>query len=181
MQQSTVKKLAASALIAAGLIAQQPEPAAAAQPKPAVDAALGRALAKARTHNKRVLAVFAPAATDWAATLKKDKILSRALLYEFEVVQPTDKDADALATSLGFADAVQQKPALAVLAADGKLLAKLLPAEFMTDDGLSAQRLLEKLKPHYAPPVDAEQKLAQALAVGKQDGRSVFIRFDAPW
>ena len=58
-----------------------------AQAPPKQSPELERAIAKAKVHNKRVLAVLAPADQDFAAMLKKDRKLSRPLLYEFETVR----------------------------------------------------------------------------------------------
>jgi len=151
------------------------------EPKPAVSPALLKATAKAKVHNQRVLAILTDKDQDLAAALKKDRTLSRPLLYEFETVQLTGGAADAMAVAHKMPEALQDKPALLVLDADGKLLAKLARDSFLADGKLAGGQLLELLKPHFAAPVDAEQKLAAALAQGKQDGRAVFIRFDAPW
>jgi hypothetical protein len=151
------------------------------EPKPPSSPELQKAFAKAKVHNQRVLAILTDQSIDLAALLKKDRTLSRPLLYEFETVQLVGDAADAMAVAQKMPEALQDKPALLVLDADGKVLAKLARDSFRPEGKLASGQLLELLKPHYAPPVDAEQKLAAALATGKQDGRAVFIRFDAPW
>jgi len=80
-----------------------------------------------------------------------------------------------------FPDAMQNKPALVVLDAEGKALLQLQHDAFVTDGNLAGSTLIETLKPYYCAPVDAEQKLAAGLAEGKKTGRAVFVRFDAPW
>src|SRR5678810_1149947 len=152
--------------------AQEPK-----QPSPE----LLKATAKAKVHNKRVLAILAEKGEDFAATLKKDRTTSRPVLYEFETVQFAGEQADAMALQWKMPDALQTKPALLVLDGDGKVLARLPNEAFTTDGTFAADTLLEKLKPHYCAPADAEQKLAAGLAEGKKTGRAVFVRFDAPW
>ena len=87
----------------------------------------------------------------------------------------------AMAVQWKMHDALQTKPALAVLDAEGKVLASLVCSDFMTDGKIASENLLAKLKPHYCAPVDAEQKLAAGLEEGRKTGRAVFVRFDAPW
>ena len=151
------------------------------EPQPPSNPALQKATAKAKVHNQRVLAILTDTDHDLAASLKKDRTLSRPLLYEFETVQLTGEAAAAMAVQHEMPQALKEKPALLVLDADGKLRAKLAHDSFLPDGKLAGKQLLELLRPHFAPPVDAEQKLAAALAQGKQDGRALFIRFDAPW
>lgn len=149
------------------------------QPKPwQPPADLAKASARSAVHNKRVLAVLPAAGEDLAATLKKDKVLSRKLLYEFEAAQLTGADAAAAA---GHWQAGDARPALVVLAAGGDVLAKFAGADFMQDGAVASQALLTKLEPHFCAPVDAEQKLAAGIAQAKKTGRNVFVRFDAPW
>lgn len=151
------------------------------EPKPPTSPELQKATAKAKVHNQRVLAILTDQSTDLAAVLKKDRTLSRTLQYEFETVQLVGAMADAMAVAHKMPEALQDKPALLVFDADGKVLTKLARDSFRPEGKLAAGPLLELLKPHFAPPVDAEQKLAAALATGKLDGRALFIRFDAPW
>ena len=142
---------------------------------------LTRALAKATVHNQRVLVVLNEDGKDLAAARKKDKTLSDSLRNEFETVQLSGKEADAMAVQWKLPAALKEKPALAVLAADGKLLARLPREEFVAEGGIDVEKLLARLTPHFCESVDAEQKLAAAIAVAKKDGRAVFVRFDAPW
>ncbi len=142
---------------------------------------LTKALAKATVHNQRVLAIFAAEGRDLHAEMKKDKALSRPLLYEFETVTLQGDTAHQLAVQWKLPDVLQQRPAVAVLDQTGKLLTSMLPDQFLADGKLDGKKLLERLQPHFCPPVDAEQKLAAAIAEAKKSGRSVFVRFDAPW
>ncbi len=146
---------------------------------PKITPELQRALARATVHNTRVLCVFCDEGQDFAAVLKKDRTLSRKLLYEFQTVQVVGKafgvDLVKVAASL------KGRPALAVLDAEGEVLARLERDTFLTDGVLDGAALLGRLEPHFCPPVDAEAKLAAAIVEAKKTGRNVFVRFDAPW
>ncbi|MEO6595947.1 MAG: hypothetical protein ABIP94_14440 [Planctomycetota bacterium] len=87
-------------LLLAGVAAAQDK----APPPTASDVAAAHA--RAKVHNKRVLGVLCADGEDYAATLKKDRTLSRKLLYEFETVQFIGKQADAQAVLWQFPDAV---------------------------------------------------------------------------
>lgn len=151
-------------------------------PKPASPPPeLTKALAKATVHNQRVLVVFAADGRDLLAEIKKDKVLSRPLLYEFEAVTLQGETAHQLAVQWKFPDVLQQRPAVGVLDHTGKPLGNVLPEQFLVDGKLDGKKLLGQLQPHFCPPVDAEQKLAAAIAEAKKSGRKVFVRFDAPW
>jgi hypothetical protein len=160
-------------LLAGGLAAQEQQPP--------VPPALTKALAKATVHNQRVLAILAAEGEDFAAALKKSKVVSRPLLYEFETVQFQGQAAAALAAQWQLDAPAAQQPRLAVLDAAGKRLASLASAEFLTEGALAGDKLLAALKPHFCQPVDAEQKLTAAIGQAKKTGRAVFVRFDAPW
>jgi len=163
--------------VLAAVTAQQPQK----QKDPPTPLSLTKALAKATVHNQRVLAIFAADGDDVVARFKKDKTLSRPLLYEFEMVQFQAKDGDPLALQMKLPDAVQAKPTLVVLDTAGAVLTHFAPTDFIADGQLQGKPLLDKLTPLFCKPVDAEQKLAAAIAVAKKDGRAVFVRFDAPW
>jgi hypothetical protein len=150
-------------------------------PAPPSSPVLTKALAKATVHNQRVLAVLAEDGSDFAAALKKDRTLVHAMLYEFEVVQLTGEAATTAAVYWKMPDALNEKPALAVLDADGKVLARLPRREVLSDGSVTGEALLARLQPLFCAPADAEAKLAAGLAEGKKSGRAVFVRFDAPW
>lgn len=164
-------------VFACGASAQEPG----ARPKPTVPPELQKALAKATVHNQRVLAILGEEGRDLPAELKKNKALSRPLLYEFETVQLTGDAAHALAVQWKLPDALQERPTLAVLDAGGKVLANFAPAQFLSEGKLAGEQLLGLLQPLFAPPVDAEAKLAASLVEARKSGRAVFVRFDAPW
>lgn len=184
--QRTQRLAPALALFAIGALApssygapQDPVPAPA--PTPAPFAALTKATAKAKVHNQRVLVALSATGVDLVAAMKKDAALSRPLLYEFEVAAFTDSDAAALIAKLGLELAPEQRPALAVLDTEHKVLARLLPSDILVDGRVAGEEVLAKLKPHFCEPVDAEKKLAAAMADAAQSGRAIFVRFDAPW
>ncbi|MFO1077479.1 MAG: hypothetical protein U1E73_07110 [Planctomycetota bacterium] len=183
MMRKTLFSRAAALLAVSAVLAQEPADDAkkAPAPKPDPQAVLAKAFAKAKVHNKRVLGVLAPAGFDVAGMLQKVRKLSRPIMYEFEVAQFQGNDADGMATKWQFADAVQKKPALCVLDADGKVLAREVVADLVQNGSVDADPLLAKLRPHFCEPVDAEAKLKSALAEAKKTGRAVFVRFDAPW
>jgi hypothetical protein len=153
----------------------------AAKPASRIPAELTKALGKATTHNQRVLAIFASEDRDLQAELKKDKVVSRKLLYEFETVTLKGDAAHALAVEWKLPFALQERPTLAVLDQAGKVLASIAPDKFLVDGKLDGGKLLPLLEPHFCAPADAEQKLAASLAEAKKSGRTVFVRFDAPW
>jgi len=143
--------------------------------------ALTKALNRADVHNKRMLVLLVEEGEDLAGAWKKNRAISRTLMYEFEIVQFSGKEADAWASMLDFEAALQKKPALVVLDANSTVLARIPSAALVTDGPANAEAFLAKLKPYLAEPVDADEKLAAALVEAKESGRNVFIRFDAPW
>lgn len=170
-----IAKLALGALAAAcWLPAQTGEAKASAEPP--IRPELQKALSRAQTHNTRVLTLLVDEGVDLAKTYKQSRVLSRTLLYEFEVAQFGGKVAHELSVQWKFQDALLQLPAAVVFDASGKELARLA-SDALQDEA----KLAETLKEHFAPPVDAETKLDAALGVAKKTGRNVFIRFDAPW
>ena len=158
------------------VVPAQQEPAK----QPPTTPELTKALAKAAAHNQRVLAILAPDEGDVRAAMQKDKALARTPLYEFETVTLRGDSARVLATEWKLPYALHDRPTLAVLAHDGKVLTSVEPAKFFADGKVDAKTLLPLLKPHFCVPVDAEAKLAASLAEAKKSGRNVFVRFDAP-
>ncbi|MCB9878060.1 MAG: hypothetical protein H6835_10705 [Planctomycetes bacterium] len=139
---------------------------------------LGKAAAKAQMHNKNVLVLFPEEGQDLAAMLKKDRALSRPLLYEVEMASVSREAAAKAAKCWGVAG---DRPAAVMLDKRGTVLERLGAADLVVDGKVPGADLLKKLEPKWATPVDAEQKLTAALAEAKKAGRNVFIRFDAPW
>lgn len=152
-----------------------------AQGDATADAALQKALARAGVHNKRVLVLFDDEDGGTYALWNKNAALGRVLRYEFETVQTSGERAHALAVQLKFPAALDARPAVTVLDSDGKVLDRLERHALFDDGRVHPAKLAVTLQPHFCKPVDAEQKLAEALADAKKTGRNVFIRFDAPW
>lgn len=175
-----IRPISALALVCAGVVAAQDKPAAVrVAPKAAIDAAL----AKARSHNKRALVVFASdgSASEVLAKSMKGKALSHLLLYEFAVARVDAADAAADAMAFDFEAAIEQPPAILVLDADRKPLAKLTAADLFTGETLDAEALAKKLGELKAEPVDGDAVLAAGKATAKKSNRRLFVRFDAPW
>lgn len=200
-----VRSFAWSALLAPALLAQDPAPATqltatkAAAKKPdapvydeKADARqqIAAALAKAKKENQRVLIQWGANWCGWckwlAGTMKSDSDLSRALLYEYQVVHidvgQFNKHMD-VAKELG-AD-FKAIPFLTVLGADGKALVQqnTEPFEAKIDgkSGHDAKKLLAFLKEHAAKPLVASEVLAAGMAEAKSTGKRVFLHFGAPW
>lgn len=139
-------------------------------PTGAIPAELDKARARAGVHNKRVLIALPAPGQDLARMIQRDRKISRTFRYEFEVVQ-----GDAgLFWPL-------QRPALLVQDAAGRILSHLKADDFLDGDRLKSAGLLAQVEPFFCAPVDAEQKLADAMAEAKKTGRNILIRFDAPW
>ncbi len=149
------------------------------------------ALKRAKREDKRVLIQWGANWCGWckllAATMKEDRDLSRELLYEYEVVKIDvgrfDKNLD-VAEKYG----VPLKsgiPYLTFLDADGKLIENHDTAS-LEDKTPDVQRhvpekLLELLKSHETPRVEAGKLRAVAFARAQAEGKRVFLHFGAPW
>lgn len=172
--------------LASALSLLGPLPAQEGAASPAIPAAakqeLDKALSFARVHNKRVLVVFAEEGKDGdlLTKLKRDRVLGMPLRYEFEAVQFTGDAAQAVASAHRCQVALDSRPALLVLDHAGRTLATFATGTFLVDGTLQGKALLERWKPLYCEPVDADQKLAAALAEAKKSGRNVLVRFDSP-
>ncbi|HEB52653.1 MAG TPA: hypothetical protein ENI87_05310 [bacterium] len=160
-------------LFGAGAVAQDAMPA-----KIDARSELAKASARAKVHNKRVLVVLDTDGRRLADRLQHTGSVARPLLYEFETVAVAKDEAAAIAVHMHLP---ADRAGLAVLAADGGLRAWLAAETFAVGDRIDGKRLLQMLEPHFCAPVDAEQKLADALRAAKKSGRNVFVRFDAPW
>jgi hypothetical protein len=132
--------------------------------------AIAAAQKRAASENRRVLVVWG--ATDALSTmLKKDRDVSRKILYEYDVVHADAKREEA-AKKLG-AD-VSKLPWLTILAADGKALANAeSPAE--------PKALVELLAKHQAEPWKAKEVLDAAMKRAKEEKKRVLLTFGAPW
>jgi len=148
------------------------------------------AIAKAKKENQRVLVQWGANWCGWckllAAKMTNTAKLSREILYEYQAVHVDvgqfDKNMD-LAKELGAE--FKAIPFLTVLDGDGKALVQRNTEPFETTDGdkngHDAKKLLAFLKEHEAKPLDANAVLAAATATAKQEQKSVFLHFGAPW
>lgn len=157
----TLSLLPLSLLFATGVAAQ------AKKATPVAD--LNKAQARAKMHNKRVLVVLSQEGEDLARDLKRNRSLSRKLLYEFETVAYTGKEA------MKKWRWEKECSGAIVLDATGKERARFVA------DALGTDAALGLLEPHFCKPVSADKKLAAAMADARKTGRNIFIRFDAPW
>ena len=140
-----------------------------AQKKAAPAPDLTKTQARALMHNKRVLVVLSADGEDFAKDLKRNRALSRKLLYEFETIAFTGAAAAKKWQWQGAGSGV------VVTDAVGKELGRF------TEGELAGKAALTKLEPLFSKPVSADKKLAAAMAEAKKSGRKILIRFDAPW
>lgn len=156
-----------TALIALASVApgQAPEPR-----EPQTPAALAKARLRAAVHNKRVLIVLQQDGQDLASMIRRDRVVSRAFKYEFEVVVLASGQYES-----------HRRPSLLLEDAQGKRLLKLAEPSFFADEKLRSKELLSAVTPYFCEPVDAQKKLAAAMSMAKKAGKNILIRFDAPW
>lgn len=177
----TIWSRQAIAVLCASVAMAQDKPAPAPTPP---SEAIASAMAKAKAHNKRVLIVFEQQEQDatkaLATTMKSNRELARLVSYEFDVVCVDAGHAADVAKAHDFAAATLDPPAVLVLDAAGKPLAKLAADAIFTGDAVDAKRLMAELGALKVAPLDAEKVLADGLATAKNSDRRVFIRFDAP-
>jgi len=140
--------------------------------KPAVPTAaqlLAKATLRAAKENKRVLVLegsLEPAdAVELQASLKRDRKLSRTILYEYELL----------------ARATKGKLELLILNAKGKEVARSAAEAFTKDGGIAQKKLDAWLQEHKAKPLHARKVLADALAFAKEHNKNVFVHLGAPW
>ena len=127
--------------------------------------AIEEATLRAKKENKRVLLVFGAN----GSFLRKGKT-GRLLRYEYEVVSVDAAANKTLAEKYGIDP--DTLPQLAVLSADGKLLA--------SGDGATRDPFpfLDKWK---TEPWDAETRYQDALARAKKEGKRLLVHLGAPW
>ena len=150
---------------------------------------LKAALARAQKENKRVLVQWGANWCGWCIKLhdvfKSDKEIARELLYEYEVVLVDigkhDKNLD-LAQELGAA-MDQGVPFLTVLDASGKPLVQQETGalEVQGQPKHDTAKVLEFLKAHQAPQLDAQVVYDAALKRAQAENKRVFLHFGAPW
>ena len=121
------------------------------------------------------------------ATARRSRELS-FFASEYKVVNVDvgnlDKNLD-VAKSYGVTLERNALPALAVLDADGNVLARTTGRAFLAEADPAAYdvpKLAQFFTKHQAPPApDAEPLLQAALNRAKAEGKSVFVWFSAPW
>lgn len=170
-------------LLATSAWAQEPAPAVDPKPKADLPAHVANALHQAQLHNKRTLLTFLgedEVSARVGDLLKKDRKLARQLLYEFVVV--TMPVTDAVSAQAYSIDRGNDLPALVVTDAEGKALATLRNGDLVRGDSiLAAAELGKQLEPLHCKPLDGQKVFDAALATAKQDGKRLFVHFDAPW
>lgn len=122
------------------------------------------------------------------AAARRNSDLSRFFADEYKAVNVdvgrVDRNLD-IAQKYGVTLAAGDLPALAVLDADGNVLARASSAAFRSDGDPSAfdpAKIAAFLTKHQAPPApDAEPLLEAALKQAKGEGKSLFVWFSAPW
>jgi len=138
-----------------------------ADPKPAIEAAKKKATAE----NRRVLVLWGT--NDHEATqaalklLKKDKEVSRVMLYEYDLVlagfqRLKDQSPDSTC------------PCLVITDATGKELSKSAAP-------VDSKAMLELLNKHKAEPWNAKEVLAAAMKRAAEEKKRVLLTFGAPW
>lgn len=189
--------------------APRPVPSAApeAQPKPvrediydeAADARqqIAAAVAKAKKNNRRVLLQWGGNWCGWCHLLHKtmstDRNLKRELMYEYDVVL-VDAGRNGKNKDLAehYGAKIDGYPFLTILDADGKPVTHqgTEPLELKGPDGRSltgseaghdAAKVLEFLKAHEAPRVEAVAVFKQGVEEARTSGKLVFLHFGAPW
>jgi thioredoxin 1 len=122
------------------------------------------------------------------AAARRNRELSLFFADEYKVVNvdvgKLDKNLD-VAQSYGVTLKAGSLPALAVLDADGNVLARTTGGAFLAEAdpaSYDVAKLAAFLTKHQAPPApDAEPVFAAALKQAKADGKSLFVWFSAPW
>ncbi len=170
-------------LLATSAWAQEPVPAVGHKPKADLPAHVTTALDAAHLHNKRTLLAFLGEdenSVKVGTLLKKDRKLARQLLYEFVVV--TMPATDAVSARAYSIDQVRDLPALVVTDDQGKPLATLRNGDLVKEDAIIAgDELGKQLEPLHCKPLHGKKLFDAALATAKQDGKRLFVHFDAPW
>ena len=189
---------------AAGSQAQQapPQPPAAVQParpappplyNPTADAKaqIAAALKSAKDDGIRVLVNWGSnedAASAAFATARRTRELGPLWSIEYKLVHVDvgrlDKNLD-VAKTYGVTLSAEALPMLAVLDADGNVLARTPASAFRSDADPAAYdpaKIAAFFTKHQAPPApDAEPVLAAAVKQAKAEGKALFVWFSAPW
>jgi thiol-disulfide isomerase/thioredoxin len=152
------------------------------------------ALAKAKKENRRVLIQWGGNWCGWCHllhdTFKKDRGVAKVLMYEYDVVLVDvgqfTKHMD-LAAKYGATLKDSGVPFLTFLDAGGAVLGNFetgaleWPKNSGKEAGHDPEKVRALLEKHQAPAQKADDVFAAAVSKAKQDGKSVFLHFGAPW
>lgn len=147
--------------------------------------ALAIARAKAKAENQRVLLLLSGGddAVEGALikALASYRELGKLLRYEYQVAaQPAASLAGrTLRDDLGLSDLTL--PALAVLTAEDKVVARIGAKEMLSGDTFDPGRAKAFLKKHGCAPLDARAVLSRGIAEAKGSDRHVLLYLSAPW
>ncbi len=196
---SQIAAVLLAAVLALPATLKSGEPPTAASGKPALydpqaDASrqIADAVIIAKREHKRVLLMFGYNQCIWCHRLhglfKSDRVISRKLLYEYELVmidngRLPDRSMNNAAVNARFGnpDKINGWPVLVVLDAAGKQLTTQETAALEEGDHHVPAKVLAFLEKWQAPPVSAEDILAQALSKAKAESKRAFVYFSAPW
>ncbi len=151
---------------------------------------IAAALIRAQKENKRVLIQWGANWCGWCRILHKlfneDKNIARKLLYEYEVilvdVAQFDKNID-LADKYGaeFKSKNAGVPYLTILNKDGNVVTNQETGSLEKDKAHDPEKVMAFLTEHQAKYLDANNLLKESLGEAEETGKSVFLRFSAPW
>jgi len=155
---------------------------------------IASALAKAKKENRRVLIQWGANWCTWCYAMddqfKKNKDLSRKILYEYDLIHinmsgDIGEKNKLVAASLGAE--LRSVPYLTILDADGEAIINQATEPFENTgdlkDGHDPAKLLAFLTEHQAPYLSAESILADGVAKAASggEGKRVYLHFGAPW
>lgn len=171
--------------------AQRPAPPPLYNPTADAKAQIAAALKSAKEDGIRVLVNWGSNDNELSkafAAARRSPDLATFFADEYKVVNVDvgnlDKNLD-LAQTYGVTLNAGSLPAIAVLDADGNVLARTTGGAFLAEADPAAYdvpKLAAFFKKHQAPPApDAEPLLEAALKQAKAEGKSLFVWFSAPW
>ncbi len=170
---------------------QRPAPPPLYNPAAEPKAAIAAALKSAKEDGIRVLVNFGAnddEASEAFAAARRNRELSPLFADEYKGVNVDvgrlERNLD-VAQSYGVTLKAGGLPALVVLDADGKVLARTSGAAFRSDADPAAHdpsKIATFLKTHQAPPPpDAQPVFDAALQQATREGKTLFVWFSAPW
>lgn len=151
---------------------------------------IAEALKVAKRENRRVLLQFGANWCGWCHKLhdlfKKDRGISRKLMYEYVVVlidvDSVDGKKHNEATNEKYGSPTKHGlPVLVVLDADGKQLTTQDTGALEKGKEHDPAKVLAFLEKWQPKPASAEEALSAALAKAKSQKKNVFLQFGAPW